>query len=67
MVYSDFPLPEPLTIDSLSSRDIMDIVLRELMRYGVPAEEWGDIIKNYINPLRDAVESVIRKHISETE
>ncbi len=65
MYYRDLPVPRPRTIETLRSKDILEIVLKELELYGVPSEEWGPIIQNHISPLNKAVDALVRKYLSE--
>ena len=50
--YSRYTLKRPRTIDRLEIGDCMEIIMKDLERYGVPQELVIDLITHYFNPLR---------------
>ena len=67
MNYENLPVPKIKTMEMLRTEDITEIVLRDLERYNVPTSEWGTIMKDYISPLRKAVEELIKKTVYENK
>ena len=48
----EYPLRKPRTIDKLEIDDCMEIIMRDLERYGVPEKRVFDFLSEYFIPLK---------------
>lgn len=62
MIYCNPPVKKLRTIETLEIFDIMEIVMRDLARYGVPDGEVANFLIEYVMPLHRESESLKSKY-----
>ncbi len=62
MTMCGYPMRKPRTIDKLEIDDCMEIIMRDLERYGVPQEQITDLLTYFFNPLRKKSDELKKKY-----
>ena len=64
MDYNDNPIKirKPRTIDRLEIQDCVEIIMRDLERYGVPGDTILDVLSDYFVPLRNKTNELKKKY-----